>query len=459
MRMQTLKTFTLSVLLALSGMALSQPQAMAKVFYISPGGDGTTGNTWGKAWKSPGQIDWNAVNAGDQLVLDGGTAGITYETELLVPKSGQPGAPITIRQSNQTGHNGQVLLYGAATGSPNPRPPLPGLSNGIKIQGSYINVVAARRGGIKIKSYNESCVNIVPGNSHINLRNLELENRVYLGPYGLIQCTGLNFAGFNIQVAACDFRECQTAAKEIAVAGANNMAVFRDCTFGSTRHYLNFTRGCGTAILGANPQVPGAVTNYNSTVYAHRCAFGPHVTAGIIHYKGNLRVSDSLFLAPPQYGVSCQPAVATAGSAANANVRINHCSFITPSQPGTPPYGMLGFPIESNGNGLLKVANSVVYGGTIRVPVTQNINGGGNFQFRVFGNTTALSASQVDPQFQDEAAVAAMPSNYEPYQFALLNYSIMPGSPAVDKGSRLTSVNQLTTPYGPKGPILPLGGP
>lgn len=140
-------------------------------------------------------------------------------------------------------------------------------------------------------------------------------------------------------------------------------------------------------------------------------------------------------------------------------VRINRCTFITPSLPGTPPYGMLGGPIYTSGSGDIKVSNSVVYGGSVQVPVTQNINGGGNIQFRVAGNTTALAATLVDPQFKDEAAVAAMPSDYEPYQFALLDYSPLPGAPSTGKGSTISSVSTLVAPYGPKGKILPLGGP
>ncbi len=439
--------------LALSSLAVLtfQSEAMAKAFYVSPNGDGSTGANWKTAWQAPDKIDWNQVNAGDQIILDGGTTGITYQSELVVPKSGSAAAPITIRQANGAGHNGQVILFGNASATPTP-PPYPGLKNGISIGGSYINVVGAQRSGIKIKSYHDACINIAPGQSNINLRNIEFENRIGLPPYGVINCVGLKYSGYNVQVANCDFRECNTGAREVAQEGSNNLTVFRNCTFGSNRHYLNFQRGCGTGIAGVNTfQFKG---NYNSTTYALSCIFGTHLTFALSFSKGNVQVNNCLYLAHPMYANYF-----TFPAGSTDRVRINRCTFITPSQPGTPPYGMLGGPIYTTGSGDIKVSNSVVYGGSVQVPVTQNINGGGNIQFRVAGNTTALAATLVDPQFKDEAAVAAMPSDYEPYQFALLDYSPLPGAPSTGKGSTISSVSTLVAPYGPRGKILPLGGP
>jgi hypothetical protein len=93
----------------------SQQEAFAKAFYVSPSGDGSTGQNWKKAWKDPSQIDWNQVNPGDQVVLDGGASGITYQSSMTIPKSGTAGAPITIRQSPAAGHNGNILLVGGQT--------------------------------------------------------------------------------------------------------------------------------------------------------------------------------------------------------------------------------------------------------------------------------------------------------------------------------------------------------
>lgn len=430
----------------------AQQEAFAKAFYVSPSGDGSTGQNWKKAWKDPSQIDWNQVNAGDQIVLDGGASGITYQSSMTIPKSGAAGAPITIRQSPAAGHNGNILLVGGADQPPNGY--VTGLANGIVVNGSYINIAGARRGGLKIKGYRDACINIgsVAGTTtdNIGIHNVEIENRVSLPPYGSIVCVGIKFTGFNNHIVNCDFRNCNTGAKEIAAAGANNQTVFNNCTFGSTQHYLNFTRGCGTAILGAK----ATTGDYNSKLFVHRTIFGPYVTAGIYFYKGAANITDCLFLCPSQYAIAHQP-----DAGVDAKMHVRQCTFVIPSQPMTPPYGMIGSPLQSNGNGLLKVKDSVVYGGWIMTATGQSINAGGNVQYRVAGNTSALAPTLVDPQFQDEAAVAAMPSNYNPYIFSTLNYTMNPSGPAAGKGSRLVTVSELCTPYGPNGPIPPLGGP
>ncbi|MBK7748526.1 MAG: hypothetical protein IPP57_06480 [Candidatus Obscuribacter sp.] len=426
----------------------AQAQAQAKAFYVSPSGSGVGGTNWRTAWKDPAQIDWTVINPGDQILLDGGTSGITYQTSFTVPKSGTAGAPITIRQAPQAGHNGQVLLYGAA--DLYPRGYIDGQAVGIQLQGSYVNIAGARRSGIKIRAYKDSCISFGPAVNSSTVRNVEIENRISLPPYGQINCVGVKFTGYNNHFIDCDFRECQVATKEIAAAGANNYTVFRECTFGSTKQYMGFVRGCGTAIQSA-ATTSGA---YQSNMAVNRCIFGPFITNGIIASKGSVRVSDSLFLAPAGYMIGAEPV-----NGDTTDVRVNQCTFIAPSQPFTPPYGMMGFAFRSNGTGVLRVANSIVYGSTISIPATMKVNAGGNFQYRVAGNTVALAPTLVDPQLTDEATVAAMPSDYVPYTLAPLNYAPIATSPAVGKGSRLVSISELTTPYGPTTKIPPLGGP
>ncbi len=447
---------SIAALLATASVCLSEDAADARAFYISPAGNGSDGLSWKQAWKDPAQINWNNINPGDQIVLDGGATGITYETGFTIDKSGAQGAPIIIRQSNQAGRNGRITLYG---GGDKTNGYLNGIDTGINIRGSFVHIVGARRGGIKLVSYKGTCINIDPAVKNTSLRNLEIENRVSIPPYGAITCSGIQFAGYNNQIIDCDFRNCSTAARETAPAGANNRVVFRECTFGSTQHFGGFTRGCGTAILSAPPQAPA----HQTEIFSHRCIFGPYIASGIIMHSGKLRVSDSLFLGASTYMVNAEPQFSN-----TTDVRINQSTFITPfypvvlspTNPFPPKIGMLGFPISSNGVGTFKVANSIFYGGTIRVPADLKVNAGGNFQYRVAGHTSALSSVLQDPQLTDGAAINAMPDDYIPYQLSTLNYAPVPTSPAYGKGSRLTSVSALCSPYGPqtKIPVL-LGGP
>lgn len=440
---------------AVALMSICQSEASARAFYVSPQGDGTTGQDWAKAWQDPAKIDWTQVNPGDQIVLDGGPSGITYETGFTIAKSGTQHAPITIRQSPHAGHNGQITLFGKSVGQMGYKT---GIETGINLTGSYVNIAGARRGGIKMLAYSGTCINIDPSVQNSTIRNIEIENRVYLPWYGAITCSGMQFAGFNNHIIDCDFRECNTSAKEMAKAGTTNRVVFNGCTFGSRQHYLGWTRGCGTAIISALATAP----DHPSAIIAHRCIFGPYISAGVIMYKGNLQVSDSLFLAPPLYGIDAEPQTAV------TDVRVNRCTFITPfhpvvlspTNPFPPRVGMLGFPIRTNGVGIFKVANSIFYAGTISVPANMKVNAGGNFTYNIAGNTTALAASLTNPQLTDGAAIDAMPDVFVPYTLSTLNYAPIAGSPAAGKGSSITSVSQLTTPYGPKDPIpTVLGGP
>ncbi|MBK7840869.1 MAG: hypothetical protein IPJ49_24975 [Candidatus Obscuribacter sp.] len=147
----SVKTIKTAVLLAVATICTYQADASARAFFVSPTGDGSDGMTWKKAWKDPAQINWASVNPGDQIVLDGGTSGITYETSFTIPKSGTASAPIVVRQSPQAGHNGKITLYGGSD-----KPPAgynTGIPTGVNIAGSYVHFVGARRAGIKMYSY------------------------------------------------------------------------------------------------------------------------------------------------------------------------------------------------------------------------------------------------------------------------------------------------------------------
>ncbi|MBK9206666.1 MAG: hypothetical protein IPL73_30495 [Candidatus Obscuribacter sp.] len=453
----SVKTIKTAVLLAVATICTYQADASARAFFVSPTGDGSDGMTWKKAWKDPAQINWASVNPGDQIVLDGGTSGITYETSFTIPKSGTAGAPIVVRQSPQAGHNGKITLYGGSD-----KPPAgynTGIPTGVNIAGSYVHFVGARRAGIKMYSYRTTCINLAPGTQNSTVRNIEIENRVSLPPYGAIICSGMEFAGYNNQVIDCDFRNCFNGARENAPAGANNRVIFRECTFGSTQHFGGFSRGCGTGITSASPLAPAHTTE----IVSHRNIFGPYLTIGVIMHSGKLNATDNLFLGESIYMIDAEPQFAN-----TTDVRVNRCTFITPfypvvlspTNPFPPKIGMLGFPIRTNGIGTFKVANSIFYGGTISVPAAFKVNAGGNFQYRVAGNTTALAGVLQDPQLVDGPAINALPDDYVPYTLSTLNYAPLPTSPAVGKGSQLTTVSELTAPYGPTVKIpVTLGGP
>ena len=442
-----MKRLFASVAFAISCVFTQQTDALAANHFVSPSGTGVDGSNWKKAWKSPSDIDWTKVNAGDQILLDGGTAGVTYNASIIVPKSGAQGAPITIRQSPQAGHNGPITFYGGATTG------AVGLDNAILIQGSFINIIGAQRGGIKINAYKVACVNIAgTGTNNINVKNIYMDNRVTSPPYGSTSSVGLRYSGYNNRILDCDFRNSTAGAREIYTAGVENLTVFNRCSFGCDRFCDGWQRGAsGDSILGVN----NADASFKSTTHVRNSAFGPYVSFGLRVYSGTWSVADCLFLNSNTAGIYMDPLAVSP-----PNVRVNQCTFYKAGTP-TPPYMISNFPIYNNtGVGTLKVKNSIVYGGTMRVPAEMNINAGGNFQFRVLGSTTALAPSQVDPQFTDDAILSTLPVNFVPRKLCEVSYAVKSISPAVGKGSRLLSTNELCAPYGFTTPIpMQVGGP
>ncbi len=106
------------------------PIAGGQAFYVSPSGDNTDGRSWATAWKSPSQINWNAVPAGAVIYLSGGAASTTYSGGVTVSKSGTASGYITIdigaNSPYPSGHSGTVIIEGGA--------------QCFRITGSYIQV-------------------------------------------------------------------------------------------------------------------------------------------------------------------------------------------------------------------------------------------------------------------------------------------------------------------------------
>jgi hypothetical protein len=192
------------------------------------------------------------------------------------------------------------------------------------------------------------------------------------------------------------------------MAGVENLTVFNRCSFGCDRFCDGWQRGAsGASILGVN----NADANFKSTTHVRSCALGPYVSTGLQVYSGKWSVLDCLFLNGNLAGIYMDPLAVSPPV-----VNVNQCTFYKSGTP-TPPYMISNFPIYNNtGVGALRVKNSIVYGGTMRVAANMNINAGGNFQYRVLGSTTALAPSQIDPQFVDDATLSTLTVNFIPRQ-------------------------------------------
>ncbi len=414
----------------------------ARNLFVSPAGSGTTGESWKTAWQDPSKIDWTKVASGDHVVIDGGTNGITYKTAITIPVSN-----IVIRQSTGAGHSGQVTFSGVNVDSPFGNPQ----RTGITFAGSNIHVVGARRSGIKLDSYGAEGVNIQTSNN--SLRNVEISNLRGFPPYAGGKIAGATIGGANNHFINCDFRDCTVSALDKPVAGVANSTVFNKCTFGANGY--GFFMNCGAGILGT--KTAGGPT---STIYAHKCVFGPYVDYGIDIANGNARLTNSLFMNARIANIKVSPA---AGS--TASVTASNCTIYQTKIQQNPlqnlPYGLPQQAVSVNSAGRLRVANSIIFGGFVDVPAAQKVNGGGNVQYSVAGNTVALAPTLVDPQFVTSHLYAPTPpSSFIPQAYTMFDFTVQPASPALGKGSPIGKVSDICGPYGPtRGLPTAVGGP
>jgi len=421
---------------ATAGLALPT-DASARALYVSPAGNGTSGQNWKTAWKDPAQIDWTLVHTGDQILIDGGTSGITYTTAFSVPVSN-----IIIRQAPGDAHSGTVTFDGFS--------PQAALSCGIKFVGSNVHLVANKRAGIKLTRYGAQCMDIQSNNNSV--RNVEMSYIMGFPPYAGGRIGGVTFGGVNNHFIACDFRDCGIAAMEKPMAGITNSTVFNNCTFGANGY--GFWGNCGSGIAGA-----GTAGGPASIIYAHKCVFGPYVDYGINIPNGKARVTNCLFLAARVSNIKAAPTTGCSSEVTAVNCTLYE-KRLDPRQHG--PFVVPEYTISVNANAKLKLKDSIVWGGFVDVPATQIITGGGNVQYAVTGNTMAIAPTMVDPNFVDNATLSAMQaqSQFVPRTLTSANFAPAAGSPAVGKGSSFVKVSDLVPPYGPtSGLPISIGGP
>jgi hypothetical protein len=152
--------------------ATDPPPPGNTVWYVEKGATGTgNGASWANAWNELDQINWSLIKPGHTLYIGGGSSGLTYTTSMNISAGGSPGNPITIKVSQESGHNGLVtirgLIYltnnwvtisGAKSDSVNGRLPVKDIrqiTNNINLdisnsEGNNIQIASAGYVGIKI---------------------------------------------------------------------------------------------------------------------------------------------------------------------------------------------------------------------------------------------------------------------------------------------------------------------
>ena len=81
--------------------------------YVSKNGNNSNGNSWLNAWNDLDEIDWNSVQPGDVIYIDGGVDSMVYSSRITVGRGGTGHQNrITIQRSEEIEHNGIIYFNG-----------------------------------------------------------------------------------------------------------------------------------------------------------------------------------------------------------------------------------------------------------------------------------------------------------------------------------------------------------
>jgi hypothetical protein len=390
-------------------------------YYVSPSGNNKNGTSYTTAWSSFNKIDWSKFGNGDILLIDGGKSGLTYNQSLVVPANLPPN--IQILASNDSGHNGKVILDGKNS-----------INTGIDISSPVCVGATGPALGMLVRNFKATGVQFEQTSGGASIWFTEVAN---------------NYSGVKVSYGSTPGQPISRLngayPSSSAAAFLTNLAVHDNTNYnvysGSSSVMV------GSWLYGSNYPAPsqttvGALMDYinapnSPSVYG--CVFGPGLTDGLVAGPNcsNFNIGDCLFINAANANVYIQ-------SSQNDSVWLKNCtSFLTKLNAQ-----LLGhYSILDQGTnppkGSLYVSSSIVYGGIVGIPasvgsvVVPNGYGGPNFQYSVTGNTTALAAQQVNPQFSSN--VASIPYNVTAQALLNYNFGLSPKSPAGGAGAAINS--------------------
>jgi hypothetical protein len=163
----------------------AQENASGQVFFVSRDGSNGDGLSWATAWNELDQINWDIVDPGEIIYIDGGNDEMRYETEMVIGSSGTENAPIQILAAAESGHNGQIVFFG---GRDNDLPYCGQRDyeavdaetlrqNAIQTNDKdYIVIDGQRWSGIKIHGFGDAGLLFAPESDRITVRYVEIYN-------------------------------------------------------------------------------------------------------------------------------------------------------------------------------------------------------------------------------------------------------------------------------------------
>lgn len=446
-------------------------------YHVSRTGSNAGGSSWAEAWNELDQIDWDAIQPGDTILVDGGPTecsypvkvtdqsntphsssgddcGMVYQSTLTVSKSGEPGNPITIRLADESGRNGTVRIFGGRS------TPLPycgqlgyvaqsARERGIYICGeSYVRIDGLHWSGIMIYGHGLHGIWLHRCDQHdITIRNVEVfDNGV--GRAGGPDQQGIYPVGDNLAFERVIVHDNgQDAFQTGYQMAVNNFMLKRSWLYNQRPHPTEEDEPFNYCTHSDGIQIYGGGDLYGLAV--EDSIIGPGFAQGLIlgDYGDNhdatvhnVTIRNTLIV--HHHGASSNAGLLVKyepdSNSLPTGYEIDHVTVVRDANTCERPEDCPSATWHSmyvHGSGH-QVTGSIFVGGTY-LEVEGDRAASHNFNWQVEDGSDI--ATEADPMFVDDEFRGVGRG------FADFDFSLQPGSPAYGAGSSISSVAQLLT--------------
>ena len=368
------------------------------------------------------QISWtHEINPGDTIEIDGGAISMTYKHTLSVGASGTFTNPIQIVSSYEAGHTGKVIINGNYQNG-----------NGINVGNQqYVIIKGQNWQNILVEKFLGDAVVTGPQSSGITSKNLEIcENGSASNNTVGLRCGGTTAYTNTFSQLVIHDNALNVDITEVAGGYGEQ---FNRCLI------ANYADS-GRVYTADGVHVENAGVSGSTWINFSDCIFGPGLNTALVFGQPNAGVNfnDCLFINPATAAVV--KTATTAGAAYYSNVMMNKCtSFMTRLNSSGVAHSNLSYIAGQD-----SILSSIFYGGVVNVTGSPAWAGAGqvyNIQYNTTGNTTYLSASEVNPQFNTN--VGGYGNLVSIQKLMNTNFNIAPGSAGYGIGATQTSISQL----------------
>ncbi|MBX9572771.1 MAG: hypothetical protein K2X77_27995 [Candidatus Obscuribacterales bacterium] len=443
----------------------------SNAFYVSKEGNNTDGRTWKTAWNELDQIKWDQVSMprpGKTVVnIDGGKRGMYYYKPMKVtvatkiPMYGIPlnWAGIEIKRSEEKGHDGQVVIDGLGRVQD-----LITINN----QGLSTEFKGMRWKGIRLRGFTDSGIRVYGDN--VSLSGIEIDglqnSSVFIDnadtsglstspppppPREFKPQSGVSIQSYSKTPISFEAKGLivHDTVRGFTMPSGVKAKISKAWVYQSNYSYsfpgsqplktTGIECGRDNDIGIARPSDPMPYFGYPANVHLNDCVIGPALSTGLlVGSYSDVTANNCLLLNATQCNIRTPDSGwGTPGVGISGILRSQHLTSIM-SAVNNERKGH-DFVRDTGFTSNLRMSESIVYGGNVVMPKVKM--GAGNFQFRTTGNTTAISAKQVNPLFL--VNLDKIPYSVYPSYWSQIDYSLMPFSPARGAGSKLTSVRRL----------------